>query len=123
MYEAVDGAATRAAGSESDGAASKAKAAVPDEVAAELGAALLFLSEGVRWGEGPQLAPTAVRMLPSLLRLQVRTAAGAGAGRCIPVSSTGEQVPLSLAAERRQHVPAGMLPEHCMVVSDMIVAP
>ena len=42
-----------------------------DEVAAQLGAALLFISEGVRWGEGPQLAAMAVRMLPSLLRLQV----------------------------------------------------
>ena len=70
MYEAVDGAATRAAGGDSDAAASEAKADVPDEVAAELGAALLFVSEGLRWGEGPQLAPTAVRMLPSLLRLQ-----------------------------------------------------
>ncbi len=89
MYEAVDGAATRAAGDVSDSAASKAKAAVPDEVAAELGAALLFLSEGVRWGEGPQLAPTAVRMLPSLLRLQVRITASARAGDCRPAFSIG----------------------------------
>ena len=80
MYKAVDGAATRAADDSDDSAAGKAKAAVPDEVAAELGAALLLLSEGVRWGEGPQLAPTAVRMLPSLLRLQVRITAGATAG-------------------------------------------
>lgn len=45
---------------------------VADEVVAQLGAALLFVSEGVRWGEGPQLASVAVRMLPSLMRLQVR---------------------------------------------------
>lgn len=46
---------------------------LPEEVTAKLGAALLFISEGVRWGEGPQLASMAVRMLPSLVRLQVRT--------------------------------------------------
>ena len=66
MYEAVDSAA---AGGSPGG--DKAKPAVADGVAAELGAALLLVSEGLRWGEGPQLAPTAVRMLPSLLRLQV----------------------------------------------------
>jgi hypothetical protein len=66
VYEAVDGAAAGADSGE------KARPAVADEVAAQLGAALLLVSEGLRWGEGPQLAPTAVRMLPSLLRLQVR---------------------------------------------------
>lgn len=58
------------------GAAAAAGAAgdlgsVADQVVAQLGAALLFVSEGVRWGEGPQLASVAVRMLPSLMRLQV----------------------------------------------------
>ena len=66
VYEAVDSAAAGVDGGD------KAKSAVADEVAAQLGAALLLVSEGLRWGEGPQLAPTAVRMLPSLLRLQVR---------------------------------------------------
>ena len=70
VYRQVDGKDSQQGDVVMEGAAN-GQEGLPEEVTAKLGAALLFISEGVRWGEGPQLASMAVRMLPSLMRLQV----------------------------------------------------